>query len=218
MKTKVELMLAALFLVVSLLGCTGFESGKLGRLPASLPKVQQSGGPSVGPSQPNGGNSGKEAPVEGSPSTPGASPTPAATPVPTPAPTPKYCKDDEAPIPDRPGECGKVLTVIFGNQHGSTGSRDSYHCGSNFDALDRCLPHDLREEGLREYLMGCYDNYAELGTCIAGYNCPDDTASYGSGDLCKLGKWDAMAEPPVPARCVEDGEVASSSCLPMPSN
>ena len=108
---------------------------------------------------------------------------------------PNHCPSGSLPIPDHPEQCGRVLNVYSGFQYGSN------ICGENIANLDRCY-------SWVDSYPSCYYSPQGHGSCIEGYNCPQDQYPAHMTDHCG-GKTYQVTDP----RCITDHSGSSTTCL-----
>lgn len=120
-------------------------------------------------------------------------------PQPPAPPAPGRCPYGYAEIPDRPGQCGQIFEIYAGKQILGV-------CGAGYADLDRCYSEAPgTNTGAR-----CYHSVEFHGTCIAGYNCPQDSHPNYMRSRCGGKYWDARNPG---YRCVFDGRASSVNCL-----
>ena len=112
---------------------------------------------------------------------------------------PRACPAGQTAVPDHPGRCANVLNVHAGKQIAG-------QCGANIPDLDRCYSAPDPDP-----VAGCYADYASFGTCIEGYNCPEDSYPGQMYSRCNGKTFDAANPGP---RCVPAASgLADPACL-----
>lgn len=116
------------------------------------------------------------------------------------------CPSGQLPAPDT-GVCGEVLDVYTFKQPSSG------QCGANFANMDRC---DSLNAASVSYLQNScgYHSFSSRGTCIGGFNCPEDGLSAPDPTRGTCNGKTFSADPPNPVdRCVDNGRATDRDCL-----
>lgn len=121
------------------------------------------------------------------------------------------CAEGQELYPDGSG-CGDVFIVYSRQQEGDSGDTAEPVCGSNIDGLLRC-GSGLPSTETRMRNCSKADTFALHGTCLSGWDCPEDSFP-GSMTTTPCNGWTGDASSPAATRCVEEGQHASPSCLP----
>lgn len=121
------------------------------------------------------------------------------------------CGEGQQVLPDRSG-CGDVYIVYSRQQEGDSGDMAEPTCGSNVDGLLRC-GSGLPETETRMRNCSKSGTFEVVGTCLSGWDCPTDSYP-GNMPTTPCNGWSGDADSPAETRCVPEGELSSTLCMP----